>query len=332
MANVTIATPMAIGGAASTDEEKLALALKMFSGETLTAFERTSVTNGRVLERTISSGKSAQFPAFGRTVAHYLKAGQSLDDIRENIKQGERTIKIDGLLTADCLIFDLDEFIAHYDFRSPYAAEVGNALAISHDAAVLAEMAKEALNTTENVEGLGTGGVLTATLDSGTTGINRQTGLAIYDILLQAKSAMSYNYVPTSDRYAFVDPEYHAALASALEFLNRDYGANGTLLEGNVIRLAGFDIIEVPHLTRGGDDNSNTLQGTDHSFPSAYKDKHPIIIGHKSSVGVLRLASLSMERGRRIEYQADQFVAKMAVGIGGLRPESSFLGVINSAS
>ena len=331
MANVTIANPMSINGQATTDADKLALALKVFSGETLTAFQRTSVTTGRVMERTIASGKSAQFPVFGRTKAHYLKAGQNLDDLRENIKQNERVIKLDGLLTADTLIFDLDEFIAHYDFRSPYAAELGNALAISHDASVLSELAKEALNTTENVEGNGKGGVLTTKLDAGVVGINKQTGLAIYQTLLQAKAAMSKNYVPATERYAYLDPDYHSALASAVDFLNRDYGASGTILEGNVIRLAGFDILECPHIVRGGDDNANVIQGEGHVFPAAYADKHPIIICHKTAAGVLRLKNLSMESGRRIEYQADQMIAKMAVGMGGLRPEAAFLGVIENA-
>lgn len=331
MPNVTIANPMAINGQATTDADKLALALKVFSGETLTAFQRTSVTTGRVMERTIASGKSAQFPVFGRTKAHYLKAGQSLDDLRENIKQNERIIKLDGLLTADTLIYDLDEFIAHYDFRSPYAAELGNALAISHDASILAELAKEALNTTENVEGNGKGGVLTTKLDAGVVGINKQTGLAIYQTLLKAKAEMSKNYVPATERYAYLDPEYHSALASAVEFLNRDYGASGTILEGNVIRLAGFDILECPHIVRGGDDNANVIQGEGHVFPATYADKHPIIICHKTAAGVLRLKNLSMETGRRIEYQADQMIAKMAVGMGGLRPEAAFLGVIENA-
>ena len=331
MANVTIANPMAINGVASSDADKLALALKVFSGETLTAFQRTSVTNGRIMERAITSGKSAQFPVFGRTNAHYLKAGQSLDDIRENIKQNERIIQIDGLLTADCLIFDLDEFIAHYDFRSPYAAELGNALAISHDASVMAELAKEALNSTENVAGNGLGGVIETTIDSGVVGINKQTGLAIYQTLLKAKSAMSKNYVPAADRYCYLDPDFHSALASALEFLNREYGASGNILEGNVIRLAGFDIIECPHITRGGDDNTNVIQGTGHVFPAEYANKHPMIICHKTAAGVLRLKNLSMESGRRIEYQADQMIAKMAVGIGGLRPEAAFLGIVKTA-
>lgn len=329
MANVTIAHPGAIGDQITDFNKQYAMALKVFAGETLTAFQRTSVTTGRTNERTIQYGKSAQFPAFGRATAKYLKAGYNLDDQRVNIKNGERTIVIDGLLTSDCLIFDLDSFILHYDFRSPYAAELGNALAVAHDASVLAEIAKEATNTTPNVEGLGTGGVISKKLDAGLTGgINTATGKAIYDILLEGKTKMADNYVPTQDRYAYMLPEYHSALASALDFLNRNYGANGSILEGNVIRLAGFDILECPHLTKGGADAENAGQGDGHAFPSDYKDKKPILMCHKSSVGVVRLKGLSLESGRRINYQSDQIVATMAEGIGGLRPEATFMGIV----
>lgn len=336
---ITIAHPMAVGNAAATPEELLALALKIFAGETLTAFTETSVTVGRVMERTIASGKSAQFPVFGRTSAHYLKAGQSLDDIRENIKQGERVIVIDGLLTADTLIFDLDEFIAHYDFRSPYAAELGNALAISHDSSVLAEGAKLAITTTENVagsnivRGTGKAGVVYGgAFPSGESyGINSATGLRIYQILLKIKSEMAKNYVPAQGRTAYVTPDDFSALAACLDLLNSQYGANGTILEANVMRLAGFDIIETPHLGNSGADAANVMQGDGHIFPTALANKHVILVMHQSAVGVLRLKNLAMETGRRIDFQADQIVAKMAVGIGGLRPESAFIGIINEA-
>lgn len=333
MADITIAHPMAIGSTASTDAEKLALALKVFSGETLTAFARTSVTNGRFSERTITSGKSAQFPAFGRTKAHYLKAGQNLDDKRENILNGERTIVIDGLLTSDCLIFDLDEFIAHYDFRSPYAAQLGEALAISMDASVLAEVAKEATNTTENVTGLGVGGVVTETLSTGAkVGINKETGAAVRQLLLEIKAKMSDNHVPAGDRYAFVDPTIHEALAANLDFLNARYGAQATLQDSDVISMSGFQIIETPHLTAGGDDADNVLQGDGHKFPTDYASKHPILVCHKTSVGILKLKDISFEQARRANYQADQLIAKMAVGIGGLRPESTFMGIVSEAT
>ena len=63
MANVTIANPMADRGVITPEEKKLALALKVFAGETLTAFQKASVTHGHALERSISSGKSAQLRA-----------------------------------------------------------------------------------------------------------------------------------------------------------------------------------------------------------------------------------------------------------------------------
>ena len=333
MADITISHPMAVGTAATTDADKLALALKVFSGETLTAFNRYSVTNGKFNTRTITSGKSAQFPAFGRTTAHYLKAGQNLDDKRENIQNGERTIVIDGLLTADCLVFDMDEFIAHYDFRSPYAAQLGEALAISMDASILAEVAKEALNTKENVAGLGTGGIITETLATGDKmGINKATGVAVRNILLQARAKMADNYVPTGDRYVFVNPTVHAALASDLDYLNSQYGAAASLNDSNIISMDGFQIIECPHLTKGGDDPTNTIQGDGHVFPPTYAAKSPLLICHKSSVGVVKLRDLAFEQARRANYQADELIAKLAVGIGGLRPESSFIGIINNAA
>lgn len=331
MASVTIANTMAIGGDVSTNDKRLALALKIFSGEVLTAYDRYVITDGKFTERNIESGKSAQYPVIGRTNAHYLKPGESLDDKRENIKQGERTIVIDGLLTADCLIADIEDFIRHYDVRAPYAKQLGEALAISKDASILAEVAKEATNTNENVEGLGKGAVITKTLEAGqTVGINPDTGKMIYQILLEIGSNMSKNYVPENDRMTFVTPDYFAALSTVLDFLNKNYGANGTILEGKVIRLAGFDIYKCPHLTRGGDDNTNVLQGNGHVFPATYKDKNPILVCHPTAVGVLNLRGLAVETARRPEYQADQFIAKMAIGVGGLRPEAAYMGIIEA--
>ncbi|WPJ50924.1 major capsid protein [Klebsiella phage RCIP0029] len=95
-------------GKGQSAADKLALFLKVFGGEVLTAFARTSVTSNRHMQRQISSGKSAQFPVIGRTKAAYLQPGESLDDKRKDIKHTEKTINIDGLLTADVLIYDIE--------------------------------------------------------------------------------------------------------------------------------------------------------------------------------------------------------------------------------
>lgn len=328
MADVKVANPGLVEGGG----DNLAMYLKVFAGEVITAFERSAVAINRHMVRTIENGKSAQFPVFGRAKAAYLKPGKSLDDIRENINGNERLISIDGLLTTSQMITDIDEAMKHYDIRGEYSRQMGEALAIAADTAILAEIAKEALNPNANVTGLGKGGVITRSLAAADIGITAKTGAAVLDILLEAKSKMSKNRVPATERFAYIDPDYHAAIASNLVALNRDYGASATISEGNVIRLWGFDIIECPHITDGGVDAANVLQGAGHVFPATYADKKPIIICHRTSVGTVKLRDLALEQARRAEYQADMLVAKYAMGHGGLRPEASFIGVINPSA
>lgn len=55
MADITIAAPGLIQGASPSD--RLALFLKMYAGETLTAYTQSSVTMGRHIERHITSGE-----------------------------------------------------------------------------------------------------------------------------------------------------------------------------------------------------------------------------------------------------------------------------------
>ena len=102
-----------------------ALFMKMFSGEVLTAFARTSVMMDKHMVRTIPHGKSASFPVMGRTHAKYLTPGNSLDDQRKKMENTEKVITIDGLLTADCLITDIDDAMNHYDVRTEYSRQLG---------------------------------------------------------------------------------------------------------------------------------------------------------------------------------------------------------------
>ena len=50
-----------------------ALFLKVFAGEFLTAFEENNVMKDLHTSRTISSGKSAQFPVSGKANAAYIQ-------------------------------------------------------------------------------------------------------------------------------------------------------------------------------------------------------------------------------------------------------------------
>lgn len=329
MANVTIAQP----GLNEGGVDSLARYLKVFAGETITAFERASVTNGRHIVRSIANGKSAQFPVFGRATAAYLKPGKSLDDLRQNIPGSEKIIQIDGLLTTSQMIADLDEALTHFDIRGEYSRQMGEALAQAADGAVLAEAAKMIVAGKENITGLGKGEVLAHKIKAEDIGVTQTMGLELVKMLLDVKTKMSNNYVPANDRYVFMTPTGVNALVASLVAINHDYGAVATITEGNVLRVAGFDIIETPHLTSGGAaKNDGVIQGDGHVFPAAYKDTTVFIAMHRTAVGTVKLKDLALERARRAEYQSDMLVASYAMGHGGLRPEAAFMGVIEPLS
>ena len=303
-----------------------ALFMKVFSGEVLTAFARNTVMMSRHQVRTIDQGKSASFAVMGRTRAKYLAPGNSLDDQRKKFEHAEKVIAIDGLLTADCLITDIDDAMNHYDVRVEYSRQLGEALAQSADCAIineLANMAAKDATVKENIPDNGTG----AEKVQGTgkafefeTGLDLSQsadyGNKIIEGLLAARAAFTKNYVPLGDRYCLLTPEGYSALIKALMPDSANYQALFDPNSGKLQTICGFEVIEVPHLLNDGVDGKHTLN------KKLTTAKLQGIVFHRSAVGTVKLKDLAMERARRAEYQADQIIAKYAMGHGGLRPEA----------
>lgn len=306
--------------------ERDALFMKVFSGEVLTAFARNTVMMSRHQVRTIDHGKSASFAVMGRTRAKYLAPGNSLDDQRKKFEHTEKVISIDGLLTADCLITDIDDAMNHYDVRVEYSRQLGEALAQSADCAIineLANMAAKDATVPENIPDNGTG----ADKVKGTgksfefaTGLeisqSADYGNKIIEGLLAARAAFTKNYVPMGDRYCLLTPEGYSALIKALMPDSANYQALFDPNSGKLQTICGFEVIEVPHLLNEGVDGKHTLS---EKYTAAGLQG---IVFHRSAVGTVKLKDLAMERARRAEYQADQIIAKYAMGHGGLRPEA----------
>lgn len=322
------------GKGAQNGADKLALFLKVFGGEVLTAFARTSVTTSRHMVRSISSGKSAQFPVLGRTQAAYLAPGENLDDIRKDIKHTEKVITIDGLLTADVLIYDIEDAMNHYDVRSEYTSQLGESLAMAADGAVLAEIAglcNLQSNANENIEGLGTASVIETSQNKEGLADQVELGKEIIAALTKARAALTKNYVPASDRVFYCDPDSYSAILAALMPNAANYAALIDPERGSIRNVMGFEVVEVPHLTAGGAGTKrNTMENQKHAFPETKAGNTKVakdnVIGlfmHRSAVGTVKLRDLALERARRANFQADQIIAKYAMGHGGLRPEAA---------
>ncbi|QPI17213.1 capsid and scaffold protein [Pectobacterium phage phiPccP-1] len=332
MANMTGGQQLGLNqGKGVSASDKLAMFLKVFGGEVLTAFARTSVTTSRHMIRSIASGKSAQFPVLGRTKAAYLQAGENLDDKRKDIKATEKVINIDGLLTADVLIYDIEDAMNHYDVRSEFTAQLGESLAMASDGAVLAEIAAMVnlpAASNENIAGLGAPSVLTvgtaAELDTPV-----KLGIAIIGQLTIARAALTKNYVSAADRTFYTTPDNYSAILAALMPNAANYAALIDPERGSIRNVMGFEVVEVPHLTAGGagDNREDAPTNQKHSFPATGGNVNlGNVVGlfqHRSAVGTVKLKDLALERARRPEYQADQIIAKYAMGHGGLRPEAT---------
>ena len=267
-------TNLTRSGRALDSSDASALFLKVFAGEVLTAFERTSVMMPRHMVRTIANGKSASFPVMGRALAQYLEAGSSLDDQRKAMHHNEKVIN-----------------------------EIANLCKKDITANI---------PTTDTILGTGTG---TGFVVGENTG-DAAYGTKVLNALIRARAEMTKNYVPASERVFVCSPDTYSALLMALMPSAANYQALFNPETGKLMPVAGFEIVEVPHF-------GQSAAGLKHPL-AASLDKAGLqgIAFHRSAAATVKLKDLAMERARRTEYQADQIVAKYAMGHGGLRPEA----------
>lgn len=312
MSNAIVSRLGQINGAGATD----ALFLKVFAGEVLTSFEKTNVMMDKHQVRTISNGKSAQFPVMGRGSAYYHTPGDFIAGGK--LKAAERTITIDELLIAPAFIANIDEAKNHYDVRSVYSKELGAKLANTMDKHVLqtAVLAARATKTIDDADQFG-GTQLTL----GAAG-DENSGDALAEAMFEAARIFDEKEVPADQRFFFVRPAQFYALARSTKVLNRDWGGEGSYAAGNVIRVAGVTIVKTNNLPSANVAAGSLEAGTGDKYAGDFS-KTVALAMHPSAVGTVKLLDLGMESEYQINRQGTLMVAKYAVGHGILRPEAA---------
>lgn len=311
MANATVSRVGQADGAGSA----LALFLKVFSGEILEAFYSVNVTEGRTLTRTISSGKSASFPATWKAVAAYHTPGTEI--VGQVIKHNERVINIDGLLLADAFIASIDEAMNHYDVRAPYKKALGYALSEKKDK-VLLQLMCMAARASATVSG-GDGGTTLVNADYDTSANTLVTGL------FDAATALDEKAVPDDgQRFFYCPSEAYHMLVQSDRAVNRDWNAqesNGSYKSGKIAEISGITLIKSNHVPQTDlSASSDALENNDYSdnFVNTVG-----VVAHETAVGTVKLMDLAFEMEYDIRRQGTLMVAKYAMGHGILRPESA---------
>jgi len=307
------ATPSRFGsinsGNDGTFANDYALFLKVWAGEILSAFEEKNIAMGLTRVHTINSGKTAQFVATGKATAGYHAVGAQLlgtNDINTN----EVTINVDRPLLADVFIANFDEMLTHYDAKAEFTTQLSRSLSVKVDKHILQKIALTARESANVTGGNGGTALTDAAIDT--------DGEAIYNMLFDAQAAMDEKDVPEEDRFCALKPAQFKLLARYTKIHNKDWGGSGSIQDGDVGRLAGFQILKSNHVpTTNIAEESPAPHNTYHGDFSNTRG----ICWQRGAVGTVKVRDLAMETEYQVSRQGTLVVAKIVCGHGKLRPE-----------
>lgn len=322
------------------------LFLKQFSGEVMTAFEQANVMIPLTTVRTITNGKSAQFPSVGVAQAGYHTPGTDLLDNTAftsgtSFKQAETTITVDDLLVSTTFIPEIEELENHYDVRSIYSTEMGRSLAYTADKQLIQLLAiagyTAAFNTDHTV----------ATRPILETGLFNTTLATAVEAFIGACYTAATRFdevnVPKGDRYAIVQPDtfyklYRSGISDVAKtvLFNKDVTSseNGSLVSpGEMLEIGGIKILKSNHTpyAKIATAANDGVAGASQTGPAKYRNSDAVAgqegtkivttFFTKQAIGTLKLMDLSMQSEYRIDRQGTLLVARYAMGHGVLRPE-----------
>lgn len=294
--------------------------------------------------------KSSQFLVTGRAAAAGLlpSGTATIQTIFNNssfanqIKSNEKEVFLDGPILSATSIAEFDEFRAQYDVRQGHAVALGQAIAEEYDIRALLMLANGARSAS----------LITASgPDNDRSGARRSdadfnsNGASAAATLFQLKRVFDSKFIPQLDRHVIITPECYVNLAQQTDLINRDWvpGSNGDFADGTVMKVAGFQL-HVSHRLKSADNTSglgnlsaanrtgclNVFSGA--SAPNTTNGGVAVTAGHyesivalafhKSGIGAVEAAGLTMESEYKLEFQSTVMVAKKLCGISWLRPEA----------
>lgn len=279
------------------------------SGLVLNRFREKSVFLDRHTVIGIDSGKGARVDAIGEGVALYHTPGMDLSQSGNNIPHDAFEILVDAKLIAPIYIDEIEEAMNHYPVRERYALKLADALARVYDQSIAATGILAARHAARVPGGFGGSVIYNATF--------KTDPAALYSGIVDASVALDLKSVDSAGRVMIMRPEYHAVLLQNLNVINNDFNARGSIAEGEVIRLAGFEIIK-----------SITMPNSD--VTGTYNNKYDVdatntvaLAMSKETVGTVQLKGLATEMEWDKDRQATFMAAKFCLGHGVLRPETA---------
>jgi len=317
-------------GQVNASGDARALFLKLYAGEVLAAFEERNVFMPLHRTRTISNGKSAQFPLTGVASAKYHTPGAMIE--ADKIKHAERVVTVDDLLISSSFISNIDEAMNHYDVRSVYTTEMGYALSNTSDKNIARIIAKAASITdaTAAAAQFGTAfddEVYTSNVTIGSTSADSTDGSKIAKAVYDALEEFDKKDI-TQDKVVVLPPQQFYALFGAdqnvntLAYMNRDVGGDGSIATATAPTIGGARVMMSNHIPTT-DESASGATPDPSTNSGAYEADYSAVRGlvfTQDAAATVKLLDLGVESEYQIERQGTLMVAKYAMGHNILRP------------
>lgn len=287
-----------------TDE--LELFLTTFTGEILSRFNTLTKFQGKNYTRTITEGKSARFDALGGAVARYRTPGENLAESAQQIAADEFVINLDGMLIAHVLVDEYDELLNHYEVQGRYADKLAEALSQRYDLNIATCGVKAARSPARIPNGDGGSVIANAAF------ANDPKELAVG--LYGAAQVLDEKNVPEAKRWAFFRPQQYYLLAQNFDMINTLYGGSGTVREGEIVRIAGIEIVKTNNLPGTNITDDITKYNGDFSGTVG-------LVMTDEAVGTVQRKTLTCTADWLPEYKSYLLTAQYLMGHDYLRPE-----------
>jgi len=298
-----------------------ALFYKVFTGEVMAAFDAKNIMESRHRIRNISNQKSASFANTGQATGRIHQPGTEI--LGQDMKHSETVITVDDLIISDVFVADIYEAQNHYDVRSDYSHQLGQALARVFDKQVM-RVGATAARADNKITGLPGGSTITATGYAAGTDADKAVVLA--DAIFASHQTFLENNVDADGAYVIVRPADYFRLVRNKDLLNTDWGGLGSYARAEIPMVGGLPLVVSNHLPAqldAVDGNGDYLDGVDIITPTYAGDYSKLValVLKPEAVGTVKLLDINLQSEWDIRRQGTLMVARMAVGHGVLRPE-----------
>lgn len=273
-----------------------------------------------MLENLPQGYKAKEYTLRKRTASgKYHVAGEALTGSSSN--KAKRLISIDAIFYEAVWLDYLDVLEDPYSNEmAEIQKDLGRALAERHNQMVVREIIKGS-TASSPVTGRDSGSVISSdalifsTTASGASATKKDQAAAIYSALLAAKTKLMNKNI-TGKMYCVLRPEAYMSLYDNFDFLNEQYGAQGTIQGTAITMLAGFNLIPDNQLPK-----TNILSSEDaYHYVDASKTVG-IIFNYNSAMSIVLQPPTTIIK-KMDENLATLMAAWMAAGAGWYYPET----------